>query len=141
MNTQDILEQIKKTSNLEDLLDDHKKLFNASKFSNKFNTLLQEKSMPVSYIINNTQLSKSYVYKLLAGERALSKDSLLQISLSLKCTLDETNELIKYAGVPALYAKSERDCIIIYAIMNNLSLHDTDQLLYKQSFKPLQSSY
>lgn len=141
IETRKILEQLENETNLKTILTQNKSIYSEADFSHQLYYLLELKSMKASDLIKKTQLSKSYVYKLLAGERSISRDKLLQITFVLGCTLEETTTLFKYAGVPELYPKKERDCIIIYAILNKMSLHEAGQLLLANNYRPLQDMY
>lgn len=141
IETRKILEQLQEDSNLKDILKEHQGIYNGNDFSHKLYHLLESKNLNASDLIKKTQLSKSYVYKLLSGDRTISRDKLLQITFTLKCNLEETTDLIKYAGVPILYPKKERDCIIIYAILHGMSLYEVDTILMDNHQKPLQDLY
>lgn len=141
IKTEEILKQLKDSTSLKTFLDENKGVFYTSKLSIHLHQLLEERSLGPSYLIKNTQLSKSYVYKLMAGERAISKDRLLQIAFALQCNIDECNQLLKSAGLQSLYAKNERDCVIIHGIIQHLDIFQMDNLLEEHGLKSIQNQY
>lgn len=135
--TDNIYEKLLATTNLNSFLDSTKLVSKNDLFFNFLYECMDSKGKSPKDLIRHTQLSKSYIYKLLSGQRSVSRDSLLQIAFAIELNLDETNLLLKYANLSELYSRDERDCVIIFALLHNHSLTDLDEILYSYNLTPL----
>ena len=55
---------------------------------------------------------------------------MLAICFTLKLSFEEIQNLLKATGYPILYAIIKRDSIIIFALQHNITLTDTNELLF-----------
>ena len=55
----------------------------------------------------------------------------IMLAFGLKCTLRETQRLLRLAGVSELWCKQRRDAIIIWCIRNGFDRIATDDELYR----------
>jgi len=60
------------------------------------------------------------------------------LALGAGLELTETRRLLKIASCGDLYPKNERDCVIIYCILNGKSLIETNILLYDAGLEILE---
>lgn len=74
-------------------------------------------------------VSKSYGYQILRGERVPGRDILLRTALSLHLSLKETQRLLTIGGCGALYPRVRRDAAIIFALNQEMTLLETEELL------------
>ena len=74
-------------------------------------------------------LSKSYGYQILRGERIPGRDVLLRTALVLRLSLQETQRLLALGGCGALYPRVRRDAAVIFALNQHMSLLETEELL------------
>lgn len=74
-------------------------------------------------------ISKSYAYQVLRGERIPGRDILLRTALALGLSLEETQRLLAVGGWGALYPKIRRDAAVIFALNQHMSLLETEDLL------------
>lgn len=49
---------------------------------------------------------------------------------ALKLSFEEVQNLLKATGYPILYARINRDSIIIFALQHDITLTDTNELLF-----------
>lgn len=87
-------------------------------------------------VASKLDLSESYISKYLKGNRK-SRESTIKICIVLQCTLVELNQILKYMGLPILYAKHKRDQIIIHGLLNKLSIYDINRTLINHDIKKL----
>lgn len=81
--------------------------------------LLEEKHLKKSDVIRKGELNESYAYQMFSGVKSTpSKDKLICLSIGMDLSVDETNSLLKLAGLSPLYPRIKRDSIIIIN-MNN----------------------
>ena len=77
-------------------------------------------------------MSSSYLYKLGEGKRkSPTRNKALQICFGLGLNIDESNELLKLAGVGTLYSKVARDSIIMFCLEKKHSILKCEELLEK----------
>lgn len=74
-------------------------------------------------------ISKSYGYQILRGERIPGRDILLRTALALRLPLKETQRLLAVGGCGALYPRVRRDAAVIFALNQNMTLLETEELL------------
>ena len=55
---------------------------------------------------------------------------MLAICFTLKLSFEKIQNLLKATGYPILYARINRDSIIIFALQHNITLTDTNELLF-----------
>lgn len=91
--------------------------------------LLQQAGMSASEWIAAADLSKSYGYQVLRGERTPGRDILLRTALSLRLDLKATQRLLAVGGCGALYPKIRRDAAVIFAINQKMTLLETEDLV------------
>ena len=93
------------------------------------NNLLYERSLTVQDVIVGCNLSRSYAYQLLNGNRAPTKSFLLKLAFMLKLPETEAQRLLKIAGRHPLYARNRRDAAILYGLSHGMTADETEGLL------------
>lgn len=106
-------------------------------FSRYLNDLMTKMDVLPAALIERSNIEHSYCYQILNGRKNPGRDKILAISLALQLDLNETQRLLKLAGEGALYPKSKRDSLIIYALEHKMSVIDTGILLDKYGEKSL----
>ena len=91
--------------------------------------LLEQVGMSVPEWIAAADISKSYGYQVLRGERIPGRDILLRTALSLGLDLKETQRLLAAGGCGALYPRIRRDAAVIFALNQKMTLLETEELL------------
>ncbi len=114
------------------MLDDDRQLsFYLSELSLKY---------PKDYteVSDNAGCATAYFGNLINGHKKNpSRDVLISICLSLGTTIDEVQQLLKYAGHAPLYVRRKRDVILWFAFMKGLTPYEADVLLKKRGYEPL----
>ena len=103
----------------------------------EMNELLEKKQVIKSDVIKKTTLDRTYTYQMFSGERLPSKDKVIQLALALNCTVQETDRLLSLSNNASLYVKVKRDAIIMFAINENYSVLQTNELLLEHHFDEL----
>ena len=91
--------------------------------------LLERAGFSASDWMAAADVSKSYGYQILRGERLPGRDILLRTALSLHLSLKETQRLLAVGDCGALYPRVRRDAAVIYALNQTMSLIETEELL------------
>ncbi len=106
-------------------------------FSSYINQLLTEKHLQSADVIRDSQIQRNYGYQILDGTKNPGRDKVLAICLSASCTVEETQRVLALAGAGALYPKKIRDSILIFALNRQLTVSQTNELLYEYKEAPL----
>ena len=91
--------------------------------------LLEQIGLSVPEWIAAADISKSYAYQVLRGERIPGRDILLRTALVLRLSLKEAQRLLAVGGCGALYPKIRRDAAVIFALNQHMTLLETEDLL------------
>ena len=91
--------------------------------------LLNQAGLSASAWLIAADVSKSYGYQILRGERLPGRDILLRTALSLQLSLKETQRLLAAANCGTLYPRVRRDAAVIFALNQKMSLLETEELL------------
>lgn len=91
--------------------------------------ILEKAKMSVSEWIAGADISKSYGYQVLRGERTPGRDILLRTALVVQLSLKETQRLLAVGGCGALYPKVRRDAAVIFALNHKMTLWETEELI------------
>ena len=100
--------------------------------------LLEEKHLKKSDVIRKGELNESYAYQMFSGVKSTpSKDKLICLSIGMDLSVDETNSLLKLAGLSPLYPRRKRDSIIIINMNNKKSVVEINEELYNEGEETL----
>lgn len=129
VSTEELNHQIEEATNIEDFLNLNREYMLSGSLSEHLSALLVEKNITKADVVRGSLLDRAYVYQIFSGERRPSRDKLLALAFGLRLTRDETQKLMKLSGYRELYARDERDAVILYALKNQKSIMDTNELL------------
>lgn len=62
---------------------------------------------------------------------------MLAICFAMELSEEEVQRLLKYTGYPQLYARIERESIILFALQHQLKITDVNELLYEMNYEYL----
>ncbi len=99
--------------------------------------LMEKRRLTARDMIEKTGIHRSYFYAVLAGQKTPSKNMVLRISLTMRCTLAETNQLLRLAGLSYLYPRVRADTVLIYAVEHKVTPQETNEMLEKAGEEPL----
>lgn len=91
--------------------------------------MLTNAGMSAPEWIASVNISKSYGYQVLRGERTPGRDIILRTALALQLSLKETQRLLAVGGCGALYPKVRRDAAVVFALHQKMTLLETEELL------------
>ena len=94
-------------------------------------SLLAEKGVKKSKVIEEAGLNKTFGYQIFEGTRTPGRDNAIMLALGMRCTLRETQRLLKLDGLSELWCKNRRDAIIIFCIEHGYSRERCDRELYE----------
>lgn len=113
-----------------------------SAFPLYFKELLREKGITQQVVFLKADIPERYGYKLLSGEkRTRQRDVILRICYAAELTLAQTQRALKKYGMPALYAKTPRDALLMIAFNERPgSIIDVNTFLKQNHLEPLRTS-
>jgi len=130
--TEILNKKILKSDNIDDFLDNNKKNINSSKFCNVLFNIINEKNLSISKALEQSMINSSYGYQIFNGRRIPSRDKVLLLVLGLNLSLKQSNKLLELAEKNPLYVRNKRDAIIIFAINQELTLSETEEILLEK---------
>ena len=99
--------------------------------------LFEKRGITKSALAKQSGMSEIYVHQIFAGRRNPSRSRLICLCFGLGATLDETQELLRLAGLAPLYPRIRRDAIIIYGLVNGVGLHELNDKLFTEDEETL----
>ena len=109
---------------------DTRKMSNGESELFEFDEDTNEKRITTAQIADLSNLEPNYINKLRIGQiKKPSRDKLLQLAFGLSFTEDETQLLLRLAGLCALYPRFKRDYIIMTCIRANKSIWECNDYL------------
>ena len=113
-------------------------LANDDHAGNYLNQLLWKYNKKASVVSQEAMLTHSYVGNIVNGiKRNPSRDALISICLTIGTSVEEVQYLLKYAGHAPLYVRRQRDVIIWFGFMRQMTLDEVDSNLRERNLKPL----
>ena len=131
-----ILNDTGNTSQLDSYLKKKKK-YKDLNYINYFEAVMKEHNIKKNEIVSSSGISRTYCYQMLNGTRKPGRDNAVTLCIAAHFNLAETIRYLELLELGALYPKNKRDSIIIYAINRELSVTDTNELLYSKNEKTL----
>ena len=137
----DILESILTScttkNSLDSFLKSNKNYLDTLTFCNYFEILYENKEIKKSVIVNESNISRTYCYEILRGDKLPDKDNVLKLCFAARLSVKETNKLLKLTNNGLLYPKTSRDAIIAFCLQNEYTLMQVDAILYEKNLETL----
>ena len=131
------MDELLKANSISEYLKENSQYMVSEELAAYLNNIMAKKGLVKSDVIKKTEFSEVMGYQIFAGTRQPSRDSLICICVAMKMSLEETQALLKIAGIAALYPKSKRDSIIIKGISENKTVAKINEELYNCEEKTL----
>lgn len=136
-STEELKHELKAATNIEDYLKSNRDHLTGRCLPEYLNSLLSCKNLRKADVVRGSLLSRAYVYQIFSGEKSPSRDTLLALAFGLHLTDEETQALLKISKNPELYARDERDAIILFALQKDKSIFEANTLLFDHNFQAL----
>ncbi len=128
--TEDLMNELRKTTDIKSFFDKHEKEFIKETPSSFLNYMIVGKNITPSEAAKASGVGE-YVYKILNGTRTPSRNILIAVAFGIKLDLEETQLLLRISKFAILDSRDKRDSIIIYGLVNGLTIFETDEILDK----------
>lgn len=135
--TDEMLKDLKTAKSLDGYLENNSEHMLEGAISERLNALIVQKGLVKSAVLKRAEINDIYGYQLFAGSRKPSRDKLIALCIGMCLSLDETQQILKFAGFAPLYAKNKRDSILIFGIEQQQSVLQINNLLYDHNEKTL----
>ncbi len=132
-----LVSALESTETYEDFLIENKEFMGVDNITVALRKLSAKSDATPLNIINNANLDRAYGYQIFNGTRKPSRDKLIQIAVGMKLSLEDSNYLLKCGQKLPLYAKSQRDAIVIYALAHKMTVIELNELLDENEQQPL----
>lgn len=135
--TDELNHEIKAATDIEDYLKKNKENMLTHSLSSHLEMLLSQKGISRADVVRGSLLDRAYVYQIFSGEKTPSRDKLIAIAFGLCLSDEETQEMLKLSGNRELYARDERDAIILFALQKKKTILEVNELLFSRGFTVL----
>ncbi len=117
-------------------------LSESNSFSTYVKELMNKKGIKQQEVFLKADVPERYGYKLLSGEKhTKQRDVIVRICYAAEFTLSETQRALRKYGMAELYAKDERDALIMIAFNERPgSIIDVNTMLKSHGLQPLRTS-
>ena len=136
-DTNGLIQELMETPNLDQFLSENRDNFQSGSIQALLNRLFLKRNISKAALAKQSGMSEVYLHQVFAGRRNPSRDLLIGLCFGLSATLEETQELLKQCGLAQLYPKVRRDAIIIYGLVNGVSLFDVNDKLFSEKEETL----
>lgn len=106
-------------------------------FSTYMLNCLEKTGLTTPELIEKAQIQRNYAYQILNGTKNPGRDKVISLCLAMTFSLEETQRALTIAHEAVLYPKNKRDSILIFSINKNLSVPETNELLFELQEKTL----
>ena len=137
LSTTKLLTALRKSNDIDQFLKDNCCDLNNPTLSAHLKQLLDAHGLKPTDLSNAALLDRSFTYQLINGTRIPNRNILLRFSFVLHLSLQEVQNLLRISQKGELYPRVLRDTLLIYAIEQNLSLLDANDLLLQYNQSPL----
>ena len=129
-STSHLENELKRSESLEAFLDNNQDELSREELPELLQVLADSRGMTKADIVKASNLNEIYAYQILSGARRPSRDKLLCMCFALNATLEETQEVLKKSGFAPLYARNQRDSIIMYALSHDRTVIHLNEDLF-----------
>lgn len=136
-NTDELNHEIKAATDIEDYLQTNQNHMIKYNLPQHLNMLLSQKGISKAEVVRGSLLDRAYVYQIFSGERTPSRDKLVALAFGLCLTDEETQKMLKLSCNRELYARDERDALILFALQRKWTIMDVNELLCDHGFPAL----
>lgn len=136
-DTNSLQQELMDTPDFDRFLSENQDSFRSGSTHELLNALFQKRNISKAALAKQSGMSEVYLHQVFAGRRSPSRNRLICLCFGLSATLEETQELLKQCALAQLYPKSKRDAIIMYGLVNGISLFDVNDKLFSEGEETL----
>lgn len=130
-DTNDLFEELGIDCKIDDYLKQNTSSFVFHKINEFWENACKRCGESKSNIINKADFNYCYFYDVINGRKIPAKDKIIRLVLAMNLDLDDCQQALRISDKSLLYPRVKRDSIIIYAINNNMTISQCNELLSK----------
>lgn len=127
--TEELNHEIKLATDINDYLKDNKENMLSYCLPEYLTLLLEKKGISRADVVRGSLLDRAYVYQIFSGEKTPSRDKLIALAFGLCLSGEETQKMLKLSCNRELYARDERDALILFALRQQKTIFETNEIL------------
>lgn len=136
-DTKQLENELNEADDVKNFLDNNAENFRKFTLADYLRQLLAAKNLTKAQVIRDSQLDEGYAQHIFGGRKNPSREKILSLALAMKLSPKETDYLLYYAGHNKLYARNERDAVIAFALENQKTVLQANELLEDLKLQPL----
>lgn len=127
--TEELIHEIKIATDIDDYLIENKENMLSQRLPEYLTLLLENKGISRADVVRGSLLDRAYVYQIFSGEKSPSRDKLIALAFGLCLSDEETQKMLKLSCNRELYARDERDALILFALQQQMTIFETNEIL------------
>lgn len=128
-STEELLNLIQKASDIEYYIKENESEMLSLSLDVYLSKLLEEKNLKIADVMAKSEQG-DYIYKVFKNQRKASRDILISIAIGMELDINQAQKLLRISKNARLDPREKRDSVIIYAITNNISVCELNDILY-----------
>lgn len=97
--------------------------------------IIEQKKLKKADIIRKSGINEIYAYQIFSGKKEPSRDKVIALCFGMELNIDEVQTVLKHTNYPQLYARDQRDSIILFCIEQKKNVIDCNNMLYEYGFE------
>lgn len=135
--TSSLLQRLLRTRSIKSFIKTYDEQLGTVPLAEYLGRLCTQKDAVTGHVIKKSGIDRTYGYQIFNGTKQNpSRDIIIALAFGFEMSYDETQELLKAAGKNALYARVERDAVLIFALNKKYGI-DEVQVALKELDLPL----
>jgi len=131
-STDDLEKELSACAELHSFLETNQESMSNTSVSELLLGYLKQSGLSRTEVITISGLNDIYAHQIFSGKRRPSRDKLLCLCFGLQLTAEQVQSMLRDCGYVPLYVKKRRDSIILYALLNGMTLLELNALLYEE---------
>ena len=136
-STSDLHQDMMSHSDLNQFLSENRELFQHSTAQELLQELFDKKGISKAVLAKQSGMSEVYLHQVFSGRRNPSRSRILCMCFGMHATMEETQDLLKKAGLAQLYPREKRDAIILYGLLHGMTLIEVNDKLFEEDEEAL----
>lgn len=136
--TDELQNEIAKSTSILDYFAENREEMQLDSLPEYLEGWLKAKGLTKADVVRRSNLNKAYVYQIFLGRKYPSRDKVIALSFGLGLDAQEAQALLKQAGYRELYPRDPRDALLLFAVGQNMSIIDANELLYDHNIEVLE---
>ena len=129
MKTEVLFNELNFNNDLDDIIDNSQ--FLNLDFVEVVHRVMEANKLGKSVVIKESLLNITHGYQVFTGRRSLTRNTCLQLIFGLRADVEQARYILRALPAADLYPRVKRDAIILYGLVNYLTLLEVEELLLK----------